>query len=444
MRFTLTASRASASALTVNVEASQTGSFLLNRGLHRITIAARTTTQGFTLRTEDDLMDEPNGTVRARVLPGTGYRVGRPFPAAVAVEDNDLSRPPRPSGVSASSASDGSATVRWSHRSGTEAYNVQYRRSGGIGWRSVFVNVSSPGPVADLTTITGLRCETRYRFRVRAWSDGIAYREAWGPYSDVIYATTGDCIPTEPPEIPTPAPVPPTPTPPVEYAPLEPPLGPALECRSFPGVQFRKKHSGPRVSSADGRHQAQVELYSTRLAADPNSYCIEARFISESTPGADEISWGGKLYKIERFLDLEGLSPGEIGLIDRFTLLDRYEDQPLSGNTSYFRMIERSCETCRGGTIQTYRAFVETRLLKVPTIYARGEHAFSVGGAPVAIASGVEWTMPPAGVCKSAGVGCLIELHGTIEAELSEDVDTGLLGDLIGLITAIARWLDES
>ena len=204
------------------------------------------------------------------------------------------------------------------------------------------------------------------------------------------------------------------------------------------------KHSGPRLTSPDGRHEAQVELYTTRLADDPNSYCVEARLVSESTPGADRISWGGKLYKTERSLNLEGLSLGQIGLMDVLGLMDRYEDQPLTGDTPAFRMISRSCETCRGGTIQTMHEFVSTRMLKVPTIYARGEHTFSVGDAAVAMTSGVEWTMPPAGFRCEVGVDCLIELHSTIEAELSEDVDTRLLGDLIRLIAAIARWLDES
>ena len=107
-------------------------------------------------------------------------------------------------------------------------------------------------------------------------------------------------------------------------------------------------------------------------------------------------------------------------------------------------MISRSCETCRGGTIQTEHEFVETRLLKVPTIFASGEHTFSVGGTSVAMASGVEWTMPRAGLKCEFGIDCLFELSNTIEGELSEDVDTGLLGDLINLIKAIAEWFRES
>ena len=39
-------------------------------------------------------------------------------------------------------------------------------------------------------------------------------------------------------------------------------------------------------------------------------------------------------------------------------------------------------------------------------------------------------------------VDCVIELHTTIEEELSEDVDTGLLGDLVNVASRIAEWFD--
>ena len=97
----------------------------------------------------------------------------------------------------------------------------------------------------------------------------------------------------------------------------------------------------------------------------------------------------------------------------------------------------------QGGTIQTYRDFASTRLLKVPTIYARGEHTFSVGDAPVEIDSGVEWKMPPATINCEVGPSCIVDLSDTIERELSEDIDTGLLGDLVNLIAAIHKWFDE-
>ena len=435
--FTLSANPAPTAPLIVNVRVADSGSFLIGPIPTDVTIAGGRMTALFTVETEDDSADEANGTVMATVLAGTGYSVGSPSSASVAVRDDDLPSPPQLGGVSASSSSGDTAEVRWIHRNGIAKYKVQYRKGDLPGWRSVYLNVSSPGSVADRVTITGLECETRYRFRVRGWGDGVVHRATWGPYSDIVYATTGDCGPVKPP--PTPNPDPPI----GQYAPLVEPPGPAYECRSIRQLQPRVKHSGPRVTSADGRHVAQIEIYSTRRMHDLNSYCIEARIVSESSPGADRITWGGKLYKTERFLNLEGLSLGEIGLIDYFTLLDRYEDQQPTDVTPVLQEISRSCETCRGGMIQTEHEIVDTKFLKVPTIYALGEHTFSAGGAPVPITSRSEWRMPVMGIYCSGAEECLIALVSTINSELSEDIDTGLLGDSIDFIAGLAEFLDE-
>ncbi len=437
--FTLTAKPAPTTELKVKVSVTETGSFLTGPIPTKVTIGAGSETALLTLQTSDDAVDEENGTVTATVEPGDGYSVGSPSSANVTVLDDDLSRPPQPEGVSASSASGDSAEVRWSHRNGIEVYRVQYRDADKRGWRSVDVDASSPGSVTDRTTITSLECETRYRFRVRGWGDGVSYLVTWGPYSDIVYATTGDCGPVTPPQPPTPTPDPPS----EQYAPLVEPPEPSYWCRNYPPLLKRVKHTGSPVRSADGRHEAQVELYSTPLLHEPNSFCIEARLISESTPGADRVSWGGKLYKTERFLNLAGLDPEQLGFLGPRPLLDRYEVQPLTDHTPYFRKISRSCEMCRGGTIQTVHKIVETRVLKVPTIYAVGEHTFSVGDASVALASRVEFEMKRARFDCETPQQCLIEQELTFEEELSEDIDTGLYGDLVTLIGTIIEFLED-
>ena len=194
------------------------------------------------------------------------------------------------------------------------------------------------------------------------------------------------------------------------------------------------------MASTGGRHEAQVEFYTARQFFDQNLYCIQARFISVSTPGADRITWGGRLYKTERFLNLEGITLEEIGFIETATQLGNlYEDQPLTDDASAFLEVSRSCDTCRGGTIQTAHDFVNTRLLKVPTIFARGEHTFVVGDNPVALASRVDWTMPiPVAECDPLNTQeCALDAQETIENELSEDIDTGLFGNLANLIGSI-------
>ena len=438
--FILSADPVPTTALTVNVSVTDTGSFLTDTTPTQVTIAGESATKSFTFQTTDDTIDEANGTVTATVLAGTGYTVGGSSSASVTVRDDDLSRPPKPESVSASSASGDSAEVRWSHSNGIEVYRVQYREADKRGWRSVNVDASSPGSLTDRTTITSLKCETRYRFRVRGWGDGVSYLVTWGPYSDTVYATTGDCGPVTPPQPPTPTPDPPS----DQYAALIEPPGPSWQCRNIFGLQERQKHSSMTLSSTDGRHEAQVELFITNLRLfDESVACVEARFISESTPGADQISWDGKLYKTERALNVEGLNLGRIGPADIITLLNRFEDQPLTDNTPAFRMISRSCTNCRGGTIQTVREDISRRLLKIPTIHARGEHTFNAGSASVALTPQLELKLRRIAPDCNFNISCLAALAGAAEAEISEDVDTGLIGDLIGLIAGIAEYLDE-
>ncbi len=440
VRFTLVAIPAPTAKLTVNISVGRSmgGDFLTGTIPSTIDITMGSTTVDLVLQTEDDTMDEADGIVVVVVQRGVGYTVGSNSSANVTVLDNDLPRPPEPAGASARSLSNESVTVGWNYRSGTKVYNVQYRKSGGVGWRTGLVNFILPDSIANLATVTGLECETRYRFQVREWGDGITYRNTWGPFTPVFSATTGTCEPVTP--TPTPTPTPPTD---VVYAPLVEPPGHSFLCRGFPWTPFyRETHPGQRVISPDGRHEAQVELSSTRLDIPHNSYCIEARFMSKSTPGADRIEWRGKLYKTEPFLNLEGVNPDEIGLMDVPTLLNRYEDKPLEDDTPVFSSAPTLvCETCRGGTIQSYQGIVITNFIKTPTIYAIGENTFTVEDAPVPLRSEVEWKMPVAGLICKSGFDCLVQLISTIEQELSEDIDTRLLGDLI---KQIAVWFNET
>ena len=87
------------------------------------------------------------------------------------------------------------------------------------------------------------------------------------------------------------------------------------------------------------------------------------------------------------------------------------------------------------------REDISRRLLKFPTIYARGEHTFSDGGVPVEMMSGGETKMPIMIPLCFTGLTCGRVINQTIEAELSEDIDTGSLGDAIALITGIAEIL---
>ena len=133
MRFTLTASRAPAANLTVNVSVTQAGSFLAGprplMTLTRITIAARTTTTDLVLQTEDDTVDEANGAILAEVFAGIGYNAGSPSSASVTVNDND--RPPVPANLRANGnlvdvSGTPHVTLRWDPVPRATGYKVRY------------------------------------------------------------------------------------------------------------------------------------------------------------------------------------------------------------------------------------------------------------------------------------------------------------------------------
>ena len=93
--FTITASSAPRSALTVNVDVDVTYADHLTSGTppSTVTINANATTATLTVATEDDDVIEINGQVIAEVQTGTGYTVGSSSSARVVVENNDHPTP---------------------------------------------------------------------------------------------------------------------------------------------------------------------------------------------------------------------------------------------------------------------------------------------------------------------------------------------------------------
>ncbi len=91
--FTVHADPVPASDLTVTltVEDDATSDFLAegNEGTQTVTVQAGQSSATLTLATENDSTDEPDGSVSATVAGGTGYTVGSPDTATVAVSDDD-------------------------------------------------------------------------------------------------------------------------------------------------------------------------------------------------------------------------------------------------------------------------------------------------------------------------------------------------------------------
>ena len=91
--FTVTASAAPTADLTVNLTVSESaGSDYVaasDEGAQTVTITASSTTATYSVATEQDTVNEPNGTVTVAVASGTGYTVGTAGSANVTVNDND-------------------------------------------------------------------------------------------------------------------------------------------------------------------------------------------------------------------------------------------------------------------------------------------------------------------------------------------------------------------
>ncbi len=106
--FTVTASPAPTSPLTVNLTVSQSGNFGAATGTDTVTIPT-TGSATFTVSTTNDNTDEPNGSVTATLSTGTGYTVSSTNNAAtVAVSDDDDPPPPTISIAAGSGVTEGS------------------------------------------------------------------------------------------------------------------------------------------------------------------------------------------------------------------------------------------------------------------------------------------------------------------------------------------------
>ena len=100
--FTLTASEAPSSDLTVNLTVSEAaGSDFVaaaDEGSKTATISSGSTTASYSVTTQSDRVDEPNGSVTVTVGTGTGYTVGTTSSAMVTVNDDDPTAPCAASG----------------------------------------------------------------------------------------------------------------------------------------------------------------------------------------------------------------------------------------------------------------------------------------------------------------------------------------------------------
>ncbi|MDE0278418.1 MAG: hypothetical protein OYH76_21185 [Defluviicoccus sp.] len=178
--FTVTASRASASALPVSVTVAEApgANFLASTDerTHTVTLAAGETSKVLTVATSPDNDDEPNGPVTATLADGTGYAPGTPATASVAVADDDPTEVTL-SGTATAIVEDGGAktlTLLLGRTliagealdvpvvvGGTARNRTDYRLGGGrgVGWHTVgdpggFLRFTGGADAVHTTTLT--------------------------------------------------------------------------------------------------------------------------------------------------------------------------------------------------------------------------------------------------------------------------------------------------
>ena len=165
-RFTLTASAAPLSNLTVSVRVTQSGSFISGTAPTSVRIASGRTTASFTVGTSNDNVVESRGSITAQVRSGTGYNVGSPSSASVTVNDNDKL----------------TVTISRGTSPITEGTNASFTLTANpapLSNLSVRVSVSQSGAFISGSTPTSVRIprgQTSASFTVRTSDDSVVER----------------------------------------------------------------------------------------------------------------------------------------------------------------------------------------------------------------------------------------------------------------------------
>ena len=216
-KFTITAHRASSEDKSVSVAVSLTPTSVGAATVQTVTVSAGAIRGAFTVRTADNLVDEPNRTITATIQDGTGYVVGAANTASVIVNDDD-SVPGAPTGIQVVPG-DGRVAVSWAAPLNTGSqpisrYIVEYGESSDFTASST---ANTPNGSTTELAIARLTNGVEYHFRVLAvnrvgtslWSD---------PATGTPVASDTGRPPPDPTPTPTPVPTPgstpdPTPTP---------------------------------------------------------------------------------------------------------------------------------------------------------------------------------------------------------------------------------------
>ena len=101
--------------------------------------------------------------------------------------------PPTPTDFSADSTTADSVELSWTGALGVARYRITYKGGGVTSWTNIASTTDTD------TTVSDLKCNTSYSFRVEALGDGIIWEVDWSNPSSEVAETTDECPPVPAP-----------------------------------------------------------------------------------------------------------------------------------------------------------------------------------------------------------------------------------------------------
>ena len=313
-----------------------------------------------------------------------------------------IDAPATPTGLTVDTKTLYSASLSWSPVDGA-VYQVSWRRNGTDKF------TEGPATTTSSYTVTGLTHSTEYNFRVRSRGDGTRYNNENSSWSDGVNATT-----LSPPDS--------SYAEKVSVASSES----ALErnyfrgfCPALGGYHVEEVSAPSVVVLPDGsRHSSRVEIAREQALLVPGDYCVEARVISVSEPGASALTWASsthmgtyQLVGFDREKAVKAIKAFDLNALVTFT---RYVPATRASPTLETPISHTCTSPCEGGVQHHKRVILSSAVLIHQKMHIFGTHTVTYGDKSWTRRTEASW-MPPVGAASSN----LGEFAGNVLGELS-------------------------
>ena len=238
--------------------------------------------------------------------------------------------------------------------------------------------------------------------------------------------------------VPCPVVIDPTPPEPISYVPaFDPPSMP--EMCGFASIR-EGDDAYDIVWGPDGSsHVAAVEVVAGTNNTNPYAapvWCVEGRARSHSTPGAHRSTWTAKIYKTNpRTIDSDFTDLASMTTEAFFAVFT--PDKPDFRYPTH--AAPHNCDMpCVGGWVQTQPVRVRARYIKLPFVYVRSEHTFTVDSWSVTVPLQVIWESTPRTQHSSW------EYLGGVRSELADDLSRPVLIRVIDFLSSRVSLFRDS